>query len=1113
MCTRMAPMPGNSERRAVFKRSGSFLFALYFCLCFLFFFSSSLGAEGPAARTPPYVEGEILVRFREGVLPLDRWSVHAMARAARVKDFRIVEGLEVVKLPVGMRVKDAIELYLQHPDVLYAEPNYTLEAFKEPNDPRFVDLWGLHNTGQAGGTIDADIDAPEAWDITTGSSSVVVVVIDTGIDYNHQDLSANMFRNTSDCNSNGVDDDGNGFVDDCFGIDTVNSDSDPMDDNDHGTHVAGTIGAVGNNNVGVVGVNWNIQLMACKFLNAAGSGSTSGAISCLEYVKLMKDRGVNIIATSNSWGGGGFSQALLDSIEAHLQRGILFIAAAGNDGTDNDVTPFYPCNYYLPNIICVASTTRTDARSSFSNFGRRTVHIGAPGSEVWSTVRGNAYGQKSGTSMATPHVTGVAALLKAQDSSRDWKAIKNLILAGGNNISALNNTITQKRLNANGALTCSNSTVRSRITPIGTTITGGFGTPIDLAALHINCASPNGNVTVTVNPGGETITLLDDGQVSDQTAGDGIYSGQFTPSAAGTFTLSFPDGDITVHALRNYQFASASFNYRTITGTNLNLGDDNSATITSPFEIRFGGGSFTTVFASSNGNVNFTSSFTRATNESMPTSRISTLVAPFWDDLFPVSNSDQNVFWDVIGSAPNRELVVEWRNVRHFVCETDSSATVKFQLVFFEGSSDVLFNYADTGFGGGCTFADQGGSATVGVQVASDLGSQFSFNSKTLNNSSALLWTLVPLPGPTISVSPGSRDFGNVPVASSEDRTFTVENTGGGTLSGSASTSAPFSILSGGSYNLAGGASQNITVRFKPSSTGTFIGNVSFTGGGGASRTVKGTGVSFTFTLTVTKAGSGDGTVTSSPAGVNCGADCTEGYKSGTSVTLTASAASGSRFAGWSGGGCSGTGTCTVSITGNTTVTATFNRAFTLTVTKAGSGDGTVTSSPSGINCGSTCSASFDSGASVTLTASASSGSTFKGWSGGGCSGTGTCSVTITANTTVTATFSKAFTDDPLSAQVTPVKAAHVTELRDAINTLRSNNSLSAFSFTDSTLSVGTTQIKAVHVTELRTALNGVYDAVGKARPTYTDSTITAGQTTIKKAHIAEIRQAVKDVE
>ncbi len=905
---------------------------------FLFSFFC-LGADVSFAQTLPHVPGELLVRFQPGTSLLGKASAHASAQSTAVRQYEIVDGLQLVKFPSWMTIDEAIARYLNHLDVLYAEPNYIVKSLVVPNDEFFGDLWGLHNTGQSGGTADADIDAPEAWDITTGSSNVVVVVIDTGIDYNHEDLAANMFQNSDDCNSNGLDDEGNGFVDDCHGIDKVNDDSDPMDDNDHGTHVAGTIGAVGNNGVGVVGVNWTVKLMACKFLAAGGSGSTADAISCLEYVKLMKDRGVNVVATNNSWGGGDFSQPLFDAIDAHLQRGVLFIAAAGNDGTDNDSSPSYPCNFYLPNVICVAATTRNDALVSLSNstfgsnFGRRTVHLGAPGKQILSTVppANNAQNEKydvfSGTSMATPHVTGVAALLKAQDSSRDWKAIKNLILAGGDNNSDLSNTITQKRLNARGAMTCSNSVVQSRLKPIGNSISGTTGTPIDLAVLHINCANPNGNVTVTVSPGGETITLVDDGLAPDQASGDGIYSNDWTPTSAGTYTLAFP------------------------------------------------------------------------------------------------------------------------------------------------------------------------GSDNVTVTVSE------------------------PLPSAKIDVTPDEllepdRNFGNVIVGQTEDRTFTVKNIGSGTLSGSASVNSPFSIVSGGSYNIAAGDSHTVTARFSPTSAGTSTRTVTFTGGGGENRTVQGTGVTANYLVTVSKSGSGSGTVTAT--GINCGSDCKQAYSSGSSVTLSASAASGSVFSGWSGGGCSGTGSCTVTMSADTTVTATFNVSsdtFTLTTTVTGSASGTVTSDLAGINCGSDCSEAYAVNTSVTLTASPGSGASFKSWSGA-CSGTSTtCSVFMSAAKSVTATFSKTYTDDPITSQSTLIKVVHITDLRQAINTLRSNNGLSAFSFTDSTLTAGTTQTKAVHITELRSALSDVYTAKSQTQPTYTDPTITAGQTTAKKAHIAEIRTAVRDVE
>src|SRR4030095_618253 len=271
-------------------------------------------AAQPQAQAPEYVSDEIVVKFREGVDEYKKDLARFRVSGTCKKVFKIIRGLEVIKLSRGVSVEEAIDLYRQDPNVLYAGPNYILKTTNTPNDPRFGEMWGLHNVGQSGGTPDADIDAPEAWNRTTGSSSVIVAVIDSGVDYNHQDLSSNMFRNVADCNTNGIDDDGNGYVDDCYGIDTANNDSNPMDDNNHGTHVAGTIGAVGNNNRGVVGINWNVQIMACKFVDASGSGTTEAAIYCLEYVKTMKDRGFNIIATSNSWGGGDFSQALADAI-------------------------------------------------------------------------------------------------------------------------------------------------------------------------------------------------------------------------------------------------------------------------------------------------------------------------------------------------------------------------------------------------------------------------------------------------------------------------------------------------------------------------------------------------------------------------------------------------------------------------------------------------------------------------------------------------------------------------------------------------------------------------------------------------------------------------------
>jgi len=599
-------------------------------------------------------------------------------------------------------------------------------------------MWNLLNTGQSGGTSGDDVGATLAWALSTGSQNVIVATIDTGIDYTHPDLIPNLFHNSAVCN--GVNDGTNG----CYGISTVYYTTDVLDDNGHGTHVSGTIGAAGNNNVGVVGVNWNVQLMSCKFLDANGNGQTSDAISCLDYVLQMKNSGYNILATNNSWGNATYSQALTDAIQAQQQAGILFVAASGNNFGDNDTTPTYPASTLLPNVISVAATTRTDALADFSNVGRHSVHVGAPGQEILSTWPGNNYQVLSGTSMATPHVTGAAALLAAQNPSLDWRAIKNLILAGGDARASLAETVTGNRLNLNGAMTCAGKAIESRLQPVNNAIAGTAGVPIPLEVLNINCSQPAGTVQVAVSPGGQVITLVDDGTAGDQAAGDGIYTGQWTPSTAGSYTLTFPAGDVVqVELLNGYTVAPTSYSYVSITGTNLNLPDDGVAQVTSPFPIPFGGGSFTTLQVGSNGTISFTDGVSPFINGAIPAQNptLVTLVAPFWQDLYPVAGSAQNVYWSVVGSAPNRELVVEWRNVRSFLCHSDSAATVTFEVVFYESNSNILFQYSDTVFGDYCYFQDAGTYATVGVQISPTVGTMWTFYDPVIVSGSALLWT------------------------------------------------------------------------------------------------------------------------------------------------------------------------------------------------------------------------------------------------------------------------------------------------------------------------------------------------------------------------------------
>ena len=364
----------------------------------------------------------------------DAWIVradHASSVAVRPgwSTASLGEGFLALQAPAAS-VADVRSWAAATAGVRYVEPDFVITTSATPNDPSYSRLWGLNNSGQTGGVADADMDVAEAWDVTSGSRSVVVGVIDTGIDYNHPDLASNIWRNPGEIAGDGIDNDRNGYVDDVRGWDFANNDADPFDDEGHGTHVAGTIGAVGNNGVGIVGVSWNVSLMALKFLGADGSGSTSGAVAAINYATRMRQSfGVNVVATNNSWGGGGFSSALRDAIAAGGSAGVLCVAAAGNESANNDATPSYPANYAGDAVFSVAATDSSNRLATFSNYGVTTVDVAAPGVGIYSTVPGNGYASYSGTSMATPHVTGTVALLAAANPQATAAQIRTAILS------------------------------------------------------------------------------------------------------------------------------------------------------------------------------------------------------------------------------------------------------------------------------------------------------------------------------------------------------------------------------------------------------------------------------------------------------------------------------------------------------------------------------------------------------------------------------------------------------------------------------------------------------------------------------------------------------------
>jgi thermitase len=366
---------------------------------------------------------EVLVRFRPGTT---RETIdHLTAQFNDEVEDRIesVDGLDVIEDEDGTNAADVVAQYRALPEVEYAEANSEITLDHEDaggkhvhaDDEMFLRQWGLFNSGQSGGQAGADISAMRAWAVTRGSEQVVVAVLDSGVDYTHPDLVNNIWTRPEIIKAYEDDDLTDGAVDDQHGFNVVEDNGDPMDDNGHGTHCAGIIGAEGGNAIGIAGVNWNVKIMPLRFMDGDGTGTTKDAIEAINYVIDRKRAGVNVRIISASWGSTAKSRALEDVIRKAYDEGILFVAAAGNASTDNDQTPHYPSSYNLGNVVSVAATNRNDQLASFSNYGAKSVNVAAPGEEILSTWLEHGFSEKKGTSMATPFVAGVAALILSQN--------------------------------------------------------------------------------------------------------------------------------------------------------------------------------------------------------------------------------------------------------------------------------------------------------------------------------------------------------------------------------------------------------------------------------------------------------------------------------------------------------------------------------------------------------------------------------------------------------------------------------------------------------------------------------------------------------------------------
>lgn len=474
---------------------------------------------------PLYVPGEILVKFKSEALPSQINSIKSELGLGLIKKLKRT-GVEHIKMVSNLPLDKVLSSLRTSGLIEYAEPNYLRYPDIIPNDFFFNQLWGLNNTGQTLGTPDADIDAPEAWNIVTGNPNFVVVVIDSGMDMSHPDLAANVWTNSGEVPANNLDDDGNGYVDDVHGWDFSGNDNNPSDNvsicSGHGTHVSGTIGAVGNNGAGISGINWNVKIMPLKvfrqYLYIYCAATDSDIIEAINYAA---DNGARV--SNNSYGGGPFSQAFYDAIRASKA---LYIAAAGNDGLNNNTTPFYPASYNLPNIISVAATDHNDMLAYFSNYGNISVDLSAPGVDIFSTLPNNNYASYNGTSMATPHVVGTAAILWDQDPLATVNEIKWRLLRGVDPKGLP--VLTTGRLNLNNSLNLPSPSITIDLTSIGsTTVPRGGSISYKVVVTNQTSAPKSVKLLVVARiPNGSEVTIA--GPYNINMSGNQVITNNFT---------------------------------------------------------------------------------------------------------------------------------------------------------------------------------------------------------------------------------------------------------------------------------------------------------------------------------------------------------------------------------------------------------------------------------------------------------------------------------------------------------------------------------------------------------------------------------------------------------
>ena len=726
-------------------------------------------SQPPVDISSAHAEDRVIIGFEPGVSAVERSQTLSDDVAAEREPVSAAGEpvTEVVELQEGVSVEEAISALRADPNVAFVEPDYLVKP-AYTNDPYRSFEWAMQSTG-----------ANSVWsgEGTTGSRDVYVGIVDEGIQIDHPDLAANIWTNPYDP-VDGIDNDGNGYVDDVHGWDFFNGDNSLFDGeagssiDAHGTHVAGTIGAVGNNGIGVVGVNWAVTMVPAKFMGPDG-GYVSDAIAALNYLTDLKVRhGINLVATNNSWGGGGYNEALMDAINLGGDQGIVFVAAAGNDGTDNDITPHYPANYECTNggtrswdcVISVAAHGRLDSLAAFSQYGATTVDLVAPGVDIFSTLPIDSYGYSSGTSMAAPHVTGAIALCAGFNRDLSGPLLRSAIVDS---------------VAPNG--------------PADTTATHGR---LDIAAMDSHCRaiSPPWNygrvIDLRVSSTDETFARLAWSdfmfrevwiEVEKASSADGVC-GEFTSAGRARQDSSFytvsglPPGTDWCFRLRGaygpggtaftewsnvavgrtleipqaYSCAPATFSWIDATaGASIHLYDDDAVISWVPFEFTFYGKKYNNLAIAANGYVWFNDSrnMSHYWNVEIPNAEApNNYIAALWDDLDPGLIGSIRVA--TLGDEPNRRHVISWEGVPMYTSWGDM---VSFQMVFDEGTNVITFNYLDvetTNLGN-----SNGASATVGMEYwKGTAGTLISYNSPSLENETSYRCTdTATLSPPTIT--------------------------------------------------------------------------------------------------------------------------------------------------------------------------------------------------------------------------------------------------------------------------------------------------------------------------------------------------------------------------